>query len=164
MKNIIKYICLALSIVGLAACSDNDLDDLQGTYDNIARYNYSVAAVQPTTNMGNGIKSLNVALSDASGNDATISFGSTEWVLPLGTYTAAASISGSNQLTGTVGGKQISGGSIDVNIIDTTYYFNGFLELADGSQTVINYRGPLTFVVGVDVAETSSYILTGNGK
>lgn len=144
---------VCLSLFFCAACSDNDLDSLQGTYNNIVRYTFTQADVQPTVKKDKDIKVLNVNFTDAAGDKAALSFGSKEWRLTAGSYTGVASVSAIEQMNGTVGGKTVSGGSVDVNIIGSIYYLNGLLTLADGSRCVVNYRGPLAFVVDTDVHE-----------
>ena len=159
-KKVMALLPICLSLLFLSACSDNDLDDMQGTYDNITHYNFTSATVQPTVKLHKGIKALNVNLTDAAGNQAVLSFGSKEWILAPGTYTGVASVSANAQIGGTVGGKTVTGGSVDVNQIDSVYYINGLLTLDDGSKSVINYHGQLTFVVGVDDPEASGYTFT----
>lgn len=158
-KKVMALLPICLSLFFLSACSDNDLDDMQGTYDNITHYNFTSATVQPTVKLHKGIKALNVNLTDNSGASATLSFGSKDWILPAGTYGCTATVSKGGEVAGTVGTQAVSGGSMDVNIIDSTYYLNGLVTLADGSQSVVNYHGPLTFAIGEDDPEASGYVM-----
>lgn len=162
----IKYIISLIVLTGcMVSCTDNSIDNLHGAYSDIVRYTYTSASAKPTTKLKKGIKQLNITLSDASGNDAVFKFGSKEWTLASGTYTAVSTIVSNLDFGGTIGGKAISSGSIDVNAIDSTYYFNGLLTLSDNSKVVINYKGKLSFKEGIDDPEASGYtfaVVTGS--
>ncbi|MGI6232154.1 MAG: alpha/beta hydrolase [Prevotella sp.] len=159
MKRIFKNLPILVLAGGLVACSDNDLDSMEGIYDNIAHYNFTTAEVLPTVKLHKGVKQLNIGLSDENGDTATLNFGAKDWILPSGTYNSTDSMSASGELSGNVQNQTITDGSVDVNILDSTYFLNGMVTMADNSQAVVNYHGPLTFIIGEDDPEASGYIM-----
>ena len=161
-----KYLYIVVTCIAtmFTACNTDAVSDLNGTYSNIERYNYTQASVQPTTKLKKGIKSLNISFTDASNQTASISFACAEWVLQQNTYVVKTEATLDRDCAGTINGKQITEGTLDVNTqvnaTDTTYYINGLVKLADGTETVINYSGVLSFITGVDDPEASGYTFT----
>lgn len=161
-----KYIYIVVACIAtmLTACSTDAVSDLNGTYSNIQRYNYTQASVLPTTKLKKGVKSLNINFTDVSNQTAVISFACAEWVLQQNTYVAKTTAALDKECSGTINGKQIVEGSFDVstleNATDTTYFINGMVKLADGTESIVNYSGVLNFIVGVDDPEASGYTFT----
>ena len=147
----------------LSSCSNDVIDDLSGKYDNIDRLNLTTATVAPTGKLKKGIKCLNVDFTDAQGNKVNLAVASSEWVLGKGEYTPVAEIAnpasaGTYAATITSGGasKKVDAGNIQVNILGDTYYISGLVRSGSDSF-VINYKGALSFVIGVDEPEASGY-------
>lgn len=158
MKNI-RFILTAL-LAGLfaVACEEKPIDDLSGVYDNIERYQFTAAEQQPTEKLGKGIKALIVNLKDAAGDAMAMRIGSAEWVLKAGTYTATETVAADKMFSAVVNGsKKIVSGTLNVNLINDLYIFSGLLTAEDGTEVQCNYRGVLTFEIGVDDPEPSGY-------
>ena len=161
-----KYIYIVVACIAtmFTACNTDAVSDLNGTYSNIQRYNYTQASVQPTTKLKKGVKSLNINFTDASNQTAAISFACAEWALQQNTYVVKTTAALDKECSGTINGKQIVEGSFDVstleNATDTTYFINGMVKLADGTESIINYSGVLSFITGVDDPEASGYTFT----
>ncbi len=159
MKKIF-YIFVASLAMMLTACDTEAVSGLDGNFADIQRCNFSQASVQPTSKLKKGIKALNVSFSNEAGQKTSLAFGSKEWILGQGTYVAQTSVSADKQCAGSLDGKQIKSGTIDVSLVDSSYYINGLVTLTDGTKSVINYKGALKFVVGVDDPEASGYTFT----
>ena len=158
MKNI-RFILTAL-LAGLfaVACEEKPIDDLSGVYDNIARYQFIAAEQQPTEKLGKGIKALIVNLKNAAGDAMQMRIGSAEWVLKPGNYTATGTVAADKMFSAVVNGsKKIVSGTLNVNLINDLYIFSGLLTAEDGTEVQCNYRGALTFEIGVDDPEPSGY-------
>ncbi len=158
MKNI-RFILTAL-LAGLfaVACEEKPIDDLSGVYDNIARYQFTAAEQQPTEKLGKGIKALIVNLKNAAGDAMQMRIGSAEWVLKPGNYTATGTVAADKMFSAVVNGsKKIVSGTLNVNLINDLYIFSGLLTAEDGTEVQCNYRGALTFEIGVDDPEPSGY-------
>lgn len=162
MKTIYKSLLLPLAAL-LWSCSDNVIDDLSGTYDNIRRYNYTTEQTQETNKLKKGLKCLNMVFADGSDSNFNLKVVSSEWVLQAGSYTPVADVLSSpaaGQYQGSVNNNPIATGKLEVELIDGIYYISGILNGADETRYVLNYRGPIEFVIGVDDPEPSGYTLT----
>lgn len=162
-----KILYIALLMMGfLSSCSNDVIDDLSGKYDNVDRLNLTTAQVGTTGKLKKGIKCLNVDFTDAGGNKVNLAVASAEWVLGKGEYTPVAEIAnpavaGTYAATITSGGatKKVDAGNIQVNLLGDIYYISGLVR--SGSDTfVINYKGSLSFEIGVDEPEASGYVAT----
>lgn len=153
----IKNIFLLLAGLFVAnACSDDAIDDLNGTY-NIDRYNFTQIAQKETQKLHKGVKSLNMTLSDGE-HSADISFGSKEWTLAAGTYSVVDAVAQGSEYSLMIDGSRVAkAGDLDVSIIGDTYIFNGLLTDASGNKFKVDWRGPLSFVIGEDDPEASGY-------
>lgn len=147
---------LVVAGLGFTACNDDALDDLQGVYSDMQIYQSNEATVQPTTKLKKGIKSLNVDIKDAQGNDITVNFGSSEWILPSATYTISDAVANKTCIV-KVNGETMQSGDIDVTLYSGVYYFSGLFTNATGKRMKLDYHGSLTFEVGVDDPEASGY-------
>ena len=78
------------------------------------------ATVLPTTKLGKGIKSLNVDIKDAQGNDVTVNFGSSEWILPSATYKISNTVANMTCVV-KVNGEAMQSGDLDVSIYGGVY-------------------------------------------
>lgn len=157
MKRYLGFILwLVVAGLGFTACNDDALDDLQGVYSDMQIYQSHEATVQPTTKLKKGIKSLNVDIKDAQGNDITVNFGSSEWILPSATYTISDAVANKTCIV-KVNGETMQSGDIDVTLYSGVYYFSGLFTNAAGKQVKLDYHGSLTFEVGVDDPEASGY-------
>lgn len=160
MKRYLGFILwLVVAGLGLTACNDDALDDLQDVYSDMQIYQSNEATVQPTTKLKKGIKSLNVDIKDAQGNDITINFGSSEWILPSATYTVSNAVANKTCVV-KVNGETMQSGDIDVTIYSGIYYFSGLFTNQAGKRVKLDYHGNLTFEVGVDDPEASGYTFT----
>lgn len=158
MKNI-RFILTAL-LAGLfaAACEEKPIDDLSGTYDNIERYNFTEVKQQPTEKLGKGIKALVIDLKDAAGHSMQMRIGSAEWVLKAGIYAAAETVAADKTFSAVLGeSRKVVSGNLNVNLVNDMYIFSGLLTAEDGTEIQCNYRGALTFEIGVDDPEPSGY-------
>ncbi len=160
MKKYLGFI-FGLIVTGLffSACNNDAIDDLQGVYGDMLICHSNEATVLPTTKLGKGIKSLNVDIKDAQGNDVTVNFGSSEWILPSATYKISNTVANMTCVV-KVNGEAMQSGDIDVSLIGGKYYLNGLFANAAGQRVKLNYVGELAFVVGVDDPEASGYTLT----
>ena len=153
-----KHIFFPLALVALllSACSEG-LDDLTGTYDDISRYTFTSVSQDDTEKLGKGIKALGMTFSSGS-NTFDITFACDEWTLQAYTYTATSALTTTNkQYVATLNGTTIVDGDVDVTLYDTTYYIQGLLEDASGNQSVVNFKGELSFEIGEDDIEASGY-------
>lgn len=158
MKNIRFILTALLAGFFAVACEEKPIDDLSGLYDNIERYQFTAAEQQPTEKLGKGIKALIVNLKDAAGDAMEMRIGSAEWVLKSGNYTATETVTADKMFSAVVNGsKKIVSGTLNVNLINDLYVFSGLLTAEDGTEIQCNYRGVLTFEIGVDDPEPSGY-------
>lgn len=159
-----KILYIALLMMGfLSSCSNDVIDDLSGKYDYIDRLNLTSAQVGTTGKLKKGIKCLKVDFTDAQGNKVNLAVASAEWVLGKGEYTPVPEIAnpataGTYAATITSGGavKKVDAGNIQVNLLGEVYYISGMVYSGSDSF-VINYKGSLTFEIGVDEPEASGY-------
>ena len=160
MKKYLGFI-FGLIVTGLffSACNNDAIDDLQGVYGDMLICHSNEATVQPTTKLGKGIKSLNVDIKDAQGNDVTVNFGSSEWILPSATYKISNTVANKTCVV-KVNGEAMQSGDLDVTIYGGVYYFSGLFTNQAGKRVKLDYHGNLTFEVGVDDPEASGYTLT----
>ena len=160
MKKYLGFI-FGLIVTGLffSACNNDAIDDLQGVYGDMQICHSNEATVQPTTKLGKGIKSLNVDIKDAQGNDVTVNFGSSEWILPSATYEVSNTVANKTCVV-KVNGEAMQSGGLDVAIYGGVYYFSGLFTNQAGKRVKLDYHGNLTFEVGVDDPEASGYTLT----
>lgn len=157
MKRYLGFILwLVVAGLGFTACNDDALDDLQGVYNDMQIYLSHEATVQPTTKLKKGIKSLNVDIKDAQGNDIMVNFGSSEWILPSATYTISDAVANKTCIV-KVNSEIMQSGDIDVTLYSGVYYFSGLFTNAAGKRVKLDYHGSLTFEVGVDDPEASGY-------
>ena len=158
-----RYLGLIVGFVvaglGFTACNDDAIDNLQGVYSDMQICQSSEATVQPTIKLKKGIKSLNVDVKDAQGNDVTINFGSSEWILPSATYKISNTVANKTCVV-KVNGEAMQSGDLDVTIYGGVYYFSGLFTNQAGKRVKLDYHGNLTFEVGVDDPEASGYTLT----
>ena len=162
MKNLYKALLIPFAAM-LWSCSDNVIDDLSGTYSDVRRYNYTSETTQETEKLGKGLKRLNMVFTDGTSNTFDLKVVSSEWVLKAGSYTPVADVKAAptaNQFQGTMGGTYITSGNLDVSIINNVYYISGIFTGSDNNRYVLNYRGPIEFVIGVDDPEPSGYTVT----
>lgn len=157
MKKYLGFIFgLIVAGLGFSACNNDAIDDLQGVYGDMQIYQSNEATVQPTTKLGRGIKSLNVDIKDAQGNDVTVNFGSSEWILPSATYAVSNTVANKTCVV-KVNGEAMQSGDLDVTIYGGVYYFSGLFTNQAGKRVKLDYHGNLTFEVGVDDPEASGY-------
>lgn len=157
MKKYLGFI-FGLIVTGLffSACNNDAIDDLQGVYGDMQICHSNEATVQPTTKLGKGIKSLNVDIKDAQGNDVTVNFRSSEWILPSATYKISNTVANKTCVV-KVNGEAMQSGDLDVTIYGGVYYFSGLFTNQAGKRVKLDYHGNLTFEVGVDDPEASGY-------
>ena len=160
MKKYLGFI-FGIIVTGLffSACNNDAIDDLQGVYGDMQICHSNEATVQPTTKLGKGIKSLNVDIKDAQGNDVTVNFRSSEWILPSATYKISNTVANKTCVV-KVNGEAMQSGDFDVTIYGGVYYFSGLFTNQAGKRVKLDYHGNLTFEVGVDDPEASGYTLT----
>lgn len=159
MKTIYKTFLLPLAAL-LWSCNSDVIDDLSGTYDNIQRLNYTTEQTQETTKLKKGLKCLNMVFSDASNNSLSLKVISSDWILKPGSYSPVADIlaaPAAGQYQATVNNNLIALGNLDVEFINDVYYISGILTGSDNNRYVLNYRGSIEFVIGVDDPEPSGY-------
>ena len=155
-----RYIIMLLAVFGLAACDSDSIEDLSGEFSDVTFCDFNNATVLPTDKLSKGIKALNTSFTDASGHNLTLRFGSKEWILGEGTYQPVADVSKAGTYSGTVNGAAIDEGTIDVNLVGETYFINGLITTSDNNQYKVSYKGPMTFVIGIDDPESSGYTMS----
>ncbi|MCM1150624.1 MAG: hypothetical protein NC209_00665 [Alistipes sp.] len=160
MKNI-RFILTALLIGFIAvSCDEKPIDDLSGTYDDIARYDFTTVEQHATEKLGRGIKALVLTFKDADGHALEMRIGSAEWVLKANTYAATAAVAADKEFSAVLDGKEaVASGNLNVNLINDLYIFSGLLSTADGREFQCNYRGALAFEIGEDDPEASGYTI-----
>lgn len=163
----IYYILLLPVIALLGACSDDVVDDLSGTFDDVQRIDFSSEKTLPTDKLKKGIKSLNMEFAADANTTLALSVYSTEWTLQPGSYSPVANPSDAPknmQYTATVnaGGQSVAlaSGTLEVSKFDETYIISGMFTGADSKRYVLNFRGPIEFEIGVDDPEASGYTIT----
>ncbi len=167
MKKIYKLLLFPLAAM-LWACSDNVIDDLSGTYDYIQRYNFTTETTQETVKLKKGLKNLHMVFSDGSDNTFDLKVISREWTLQPGVYSPMASVNDepkANHFYGFVANGSIANGSITAGDIEVSktgeeYFISGILTGGDGKRYVINYRGAMSFEIGIDDPEPSGYTVS----
>ena len=155
-----RYIMMLLAVIGFTACDSDSIEDLKGEFDYITFCNFNTASVQPTVKLGKGIKALNTQFTDNAGNTLSLTFGSKEWILSDGTYTVVSNVTANKTYSGTVNGTAISEGSIDVNVVESTYFISGVVKTSDSKEYKVYFKGPMTFEVGIDDPEPSGLTMT----
>lgn len=158
----IRFILTAL-LAGLftVACEEKPIDDLNGKYGDIERYNFTEVTRKPTEKIGKGIKALLIDLKDAEGNTMSMRLGSAEWILKPGNYVATETVTADKTFSAVLGGtRKVVSGTLNINLINDVYIFSGLLTAEDGTEIQCNYRGALTFEIGEDDPEPSGYTAT----
>lgn len=150
----------------LLGCSDNYVDDLNGTYD-LPRYNFTKAKSNETTKLAKGLKRLNIDFSNDNGDSFNLLVVTREWVLQPGSYQVAGSAAepGADMTffgTGNAGSVVPGSGTLYVVKNGDEYIINGlFGEVADPEKKFqLNYRGAIEFEIGIDDPEPSGYNVT----
>lgn len=149
----------------LWSCSDDVIDDLSGTYDDIQRYNFTTEKTEETTKLKKGLKYLHMVFDNGADISFDLKVVSREWTLQPGVYTPMASVNDepkANKFYGFIAkGSQAMGavteGQLEVSVINNVYYISGLLTGGDGNRYVLNYRGPISFEIGIDDPEPSGY-------
>ncbi|MDE6574716.1 MAG: esterase family protein [Muribaculaceae bacterium] len=168
MKNTYKLLLLPLAAM-LWSCNDNVIDNLTSIYDeNMQRYNFSTAKTGETEKLKKGLKQLNIEFDNNNGATFSLGVVSREWTLQPGVYKPAQSAAGeaaANEFYGYVtNGTETYGaiteGDLEVNMVGTDYDISGIFTGNDGRRYVLNYRGPIEFVIGIDDPEPSGYTVT----
>ena len=162
------YILLLPLIALLGACSDDKIDDLSGTFDNIERDNFTTVTTEPTDKLKKGLKYLNLVFKNETDTEMHLRIVSREWTLQSGTYTPMASVFDEPKAMqfngfishGSVAEGAFTAGTLDVTLIDTTYHISGLLTGGDGKRYIVNYRGAINFVIGEDDPEPSGYTIS----
>ena len=158
-----KYIILLLAVCLFTACNEDSIEGLSGVFGDVTFCDFNNATVQPTEKLGKGIKSLNVAFTDANSNAMNLRFGSKEWILGDGTYILDPTAITAGSYMGTINGAEITDGNIDVNLVNNIYFISGLIKTGTGDNTKeykVYYKGPLTFVIGEDDPEPSGYTMS----
>lgn len=162
MKKLYKSLLIPLAAM-LWACSDNVIDDLSGTYNDVRRYTYVSEQTQQTDKLRKGLKCLHMVFTDDATNTFDLKVVSDEWILKPGSYTPVADVleaPAANQYQGTIGNVLINSGLLEVSLVDNKYYISGIFTGTDNCRYVLNYRGAIEFVIGIDDPEPSGYTLS----
>lgn len=162
MKTLNKFFLLPLAAL-MFSCNNEVIDDLQGTYDGINRFNSAEAQTQETTKLKKGLKCLHIILTDCDSRKFDLKVVSPEWTLQPGSYTPvsdAAALATAGRYQASIDGTPISNGVLDVNIVKGMYLISGILDGSNGSRHIVNYRGKLDFEIGVDDPEASGYTIS----
>ncbi len=166
MKKIYNLLLMPLAAM-LWACSDNVIDDLSGSYDDIQRYNYTTETTGETDKLKKGLKYLHMEFSDGKDNTLNLDVVSREWTLQPGVYKPMKNLEAPEnmQFFGYVAkGSATAGifteGDLEVNMVGSDYDISGLLTAGDGKRYVVNYRGPIDFVIGIDDPEPSGYTMS----
>lgn len=161
------YILLLPLITLLGACSDDVVDDLSGTYNDIERITFTGEKTLPTDKLKKGLKYLNMEFTAEGDVSLSLRVVSPEWTLQSGSYTPIEDLEApkAQQFYGFVShGTQAAGrftkGTLEVNLVNGIYYISGFFSAEDGKRYVLNFRGPIEFEIGVDDPEASGYTIT----
>lgn len=160
MKKINSLLTLLVLCLFFGACSEDSLEGLSGKYD-MDRYIFTKVEKQSTDKLKKGIKSLNMTLADETDAYLAISFGSSEWVLQGGDYTPIEVVAIDKQYSAVLkkGGnsKNVTAGNLEVTLIGDTYFIIGLLKTADGETFKCDYKGKISFEIGIDDPESSGY-------
>lgn len=155
MKKINPLLMLLILCI-LGACSDDALESLAGKYD-MDRYVFKSVEHKETEKLKKGIKVLNMTFSNET-NTLELCVGSSEWTLQSGSFSLVETITAKNQFSAVIDGVRTAvSGDLEVTLIETTYYISGLLTDASGSRFKVDYKGGLTFEIGVDDPEASGY-------
>lgn len=167
MKKIFQLTAL-LMLCFLGACSEDALDGLSGKYD-MERYVYKKIVGQSTEKLRKGVKQLNLKFADEAGNEWDLRLGSKDWVLQNGIFQAKLlEKSEENEtmpkdpltaglLYSIVGQDTIASGDVEVTLLGDTYYIDGLFMSKTGKRYSCDYKGSISFEVGVDDPEASGY-------
>lgn len=160
----IYHILWLVPMLFMLACSDNGIDELSGTFD-LPRYNFTEAKANETVKLKKGLKRLNIDLSNDKGEKFTLLVVSREWSLQTGSYAIEGSVTepgGDMTFYGYSDSFAVGSGMLNVSLTGSEYFINGiFTEAANPEkQFVVNYRGPIEFMVGIDDPEPSGYMVT----
>lgn len=161
------YILLLPLITLLGACSDDVVDNLSGTYNDIERITFTGEKTLPTDKLKKGLKYLNMEFTAEGDVSLSLRVVSPEWTLQSGSYTPIEDLEApkAQQFYGFVShGTQAAGrfteGTLEVNLVNGIYYISGLFSAKDGKRYVLNFRGPIEFEIGVDDPEASGYTIT----
>jgi len=157
-------ILLLVPMLLLFGCSDSYVDDLNGTYD-MPRYDFTKATSNETVKLAKGLKRLDIDLTNDKGETFKMLIVSNEWILAPGSYQVAGNLSEpAGNMTFYGAGKDFETGSGILYVVQNgkEYIINGiFGTSADPEKKfVLNYRGAIDFVVGIDDPEPSGYTVT----
>lgn len=165
MKKIFKALLLpAFAILG--ACSNDVVDDLSGTYDDVCRINMTTVKTLPTVKLAKGVKCLNMEFTGDDGSTVALGVFSTEWTLQPGDYTPVQNPDApkARQYTALVKTAaqeaQLTAGTLEVNKFDDLYIITGLFTDNAAKRYVLNFRGNIDFEIGVDDPEASGYTVT----
>lgn len=163
----IYYLLLLPLIALLGACSDDVVDDLSGTYNDIERITFTGEKTLPTDKLKKGLKYLNMEFTAPGDVSLNLRVVSPEWTLQSGSYTPLEDLEApkAQQFYGFVShGSEATGrftkGTLEVNLVNGIYYISGLLSGGDGKRYVLNYRGAIEFEIGVDDPEPSGYTVS----
>lgn len=159
----------ALLMLGLfGACSEDALDDLSGKYD-IGRNVYTEVINQTTDKLRKGVKQLNIMLADEAGKQWDLRIGSNDWILQGGIFQAKVLEKSETDenlpkealtagtLYSIVEKDTIVSGDLEVTLLGDTYYLDGLFQGKSGKQYACDYKGAISFTIGVDDPEASGY-------
>ena len=167
MKKIFQLTAL-LMLCFLGACSEDGLDGLSGKYD-MERRVYNEVVAQSTDKLGKGVKQLNIKFADQVGNEWDLRLGSRDWVLQNGIFQAKLLERSEKDETmpkepltagllySIVEQDTIASGDVEVTLLGDTYYIDGLFMSKTGKQYSCDYKGSISFEVGVDDPEASGY-------
>lgn len=142
---------LISACLSLASCNDDSIDGLSGEYD-MNRYQFTSCENLPTDKLGKGVKALNFTLSDGN-HTGKIKVASSEWILPSGTYNVEPEVKTNGTMSVSFDGVDMYEGKMDVSIVGDVYLLNGLFKDATGKSYLLNYKGAMDFVVGIDDVE-----------
>ena len=153
-------ILLTVLLLGfLGSCSEDAIDDLSGKYD-MDRYKFTSVEHRPTVKLKKGIKALNMALNEGT-DSFVVSLGCSEWILKTGTYKYTEEVTKDGEYSAILindkDTTQVASGSLDVAITGDVYFINGLLTDVNGERFKVDYKGALTFEIGIDDPEASGY-------
>jgi len=162
------YILLLPLLALLGACSNDVIDDLSGTFDNIERDNFTTVTTEPTDKLKKGLKYLNFVFKNETDTELHLRVVSREWTLQPGTYTPMASVNDEPKAMqfygfishGSVAEGAFTQGNLEVSVINGQYIISGLLTGGDNKQYVVNFRGGIDFIIGEDDPEPSGYMVS----
>lgn len=163
MKKIYNLLWL-VPMLFMLACSDNCIDDLSGTYE-LPRYNFTKAQANETVKLQKGLKRLDISLSNDKGETMKLLVVSREWSLQSGAYAVGGGMAepgGDMTFFGYSDTFATGAGTLNVSKNGDEYYINGIFNesAAPEKQFVVNYKGAIEFVAGIDDPEPSGYMVT----